>query len=220
MRVGNDLDNMPQTVGGTPINGQFPYKYTVTDETEYMFAILLSDLVLDCDDVAFVVVHADVLVDDGNGGTIGETAYGGDNPGGESRWWYYMNYTICCGGDVQPTCEKETAWGGSIKGDGKSWWYYFDTEGSAEQPIYAGQYLTDGTVTYRETEQTLTIDLGSWVLQDVDEAVKVEGYDNILLNKRPVAGKFTLYKGKDLIVDLKDDESRYYAIHLDVMLCE
>jgi hypothetical protein len=73
---------------------------------------------------------------------------------------------------------------------------------------------TDGTVTRNGTD--LVINLGSWELQAVSEPVKVEGYDEIP-SSRPSAGLFTLYKGTDLTI--AGNGSRYYAIHLDVMLC-
>lgn len=111
-------------------------------------------------------------------------------------------------------CQEETAWGGDFEGGGKAWWYYFDTQGPAVQSIYAGKEKTDGTVFWDGTN--LTINLGSWSLQNVDEPVKVQGY-NTIPDTRPEAGLFTTYKGSDLKVT--GDGSRYYAIHLDVELC-
>jgi hypothetical protein len=112
-------------------------------------------------------------------------------------------------------CHDETGWGGSTAGAGRAWWYAFDTQGAPTQPIYAGQQLTDGTVTYDGTN--LIIDLGSWTLQAVDEPVKVQGY-NTLPTSRPAPGQFTTYKGTSLTV--QGNNSRYYAIHLDMRHCE
>jgi len=119
----------------------------------------------------------------------------------------------CGGGD----CKTETAWGGDSAGGGSAWWYYFDTQGDATQAIYAGQKETDGTITYDAVNDVIYINLGSWSLQDDGEAVKVQGYD-VIPGSRPSAGLFTTYKGTNLAVP--GDGSRYYAIHLDVQLCE
>ncbi|MEA2097155.1 MAG: hypothetical protein U9P73_10750 [Candidatus Cloacimonadota bacterium] len=104
--VGMDLSTIDGGGLTRPSAGQFPYKYTLDNPAEavYTAVILLDDiqLVNECDDEIYVVVHADVLADDGNGngGTTGETAWGGEIPGlGDNAWWYYTNYTIqCCGG--------------------------------------------------------------------------------------------------------------------------
>lgn len=140
----------------------------------------------------------------------------GDGPQVIFNFQYYL--VGVCPDDC--VWREETAFGGEGEGNGPAWWFYFDTydfDGVTPlvQPIYAGQQLTDGTVTW--DGENLVIDLGSWSLQDVEEPVKVQGYDN-LPNKRPAAGKFTTYKGSDLIIP--GDGSRYYVIHLDVQICE
>ena len=68
--------------------------------------------------------------------------------------------------------------GGTAPGAGPAWWYYYDNnlvnqDGLAvdTQPIYAGQNLTDGTVTCNAAGQ-LSIELGSWSRQDRAETVK------------------------------------------------
>jgi len=120
--------------------------------------------------------------------------------------------TDCGGGD----CQTETAWGGNFEGGGNAWWFYFDTEGTPGQPIYAGQQKIDGGVRWDPETDVLTINLGSWQLQDVSEPVKVQGYDSIP-DSRPSAGLFTTYKGSSLRV--QGNGKRYYAIHLDIELC-
>ena len=90
------------------------------------------------------------------------------------------------------------------------------------QPIYAGQNLTDGTVTCDGTTGVLSINLGSWSLQDRAESVKVQCYHNEgeLPSTRPEAGHFTTYKGTELTVpDFNCNLCRYIAIHLDVQQC-
>lgn len=126
------------------------------------------------------------------------------------------NITFCWNVCNEIVCQYETGWGGLSKGAGKAWWYYFDTQGAWTQPIYAGQQLTDGTITYDGTN--ITIDLGSWELNpNTTESVKAQGY-NTLPTKRPAAGLFTLYKGTSLT--FPGNGSRYYAIHLDLQQCE
>ena len=61
------------------------------------------------------------------------------------------------------------------------------------QPIYAGQNLTDGTVTCSEAG-LLSINLGSWSQQDRAETVKVQCYHSgELPSSRPPAGQFTTF---------------------------
>lgn len=124
---------------------------------------------------------------------------------------------ICANGSDGNGSQEETAWGGDYEGSGSAWWYYFDTEGPSEQAIYAGQQLTDGTITYLNGE--ITIDLGSWSLQNVDEPVKIQGYsENELPVSLPSPGLLNTYKGNQLTVTVP--HFRYYAIHLDVALEE
>jgi hypothetical protein len=115
--VGGDLKNLPRSPAGNPINGQFPYKITTDGGTTYTFTIPLDDLSLvnDCGDNIYVVLHADVLADDGNGGgPSAETAYGGDTGGDTGNsWWYYTTFTIQCCDDppVFDHCETAFAYG-------------------------------------------------------------------------------------------------------------
>jgi hypothetical protein len=109
----------------------------------------------------------------------------------------------------------ETAWGGNYAGGGPAWWYYFDTQGPATQAIYAGQQLTDATITYQNGE--LIINLGSLSLQSVSEPVKIQGYGvNDLPESRPSPGLFSTYKGTNVTISVPPYQ--YYAIHLDVLV--
>ncbi len=118
--VGMDYSTIPGGGTSRPPAGQFPYKYTIDPiEPVFTVVILLDDiqLVNECDDEIFVLVHADVMADDGNGGSTGETAWGGEIPGPGSAWWYYTNYTIqCCGGgggggfDISETAFAKGGW--------------------------------------------------------------------------------------------------------------
>jgi hypothetical protein len=137
-----------------------------------------------------------------------------DNSGGQVP--EISNITFCwneCPSQV--VCNDETAYAGNTKGGGPAWWYAFDTQGPATQYIYAGGQMTDGTVTWNGT--SLSIDLGSMSLQAGNETVKAQGYKT-LPNRRPASGLFTLYKGTDLTI--QGNGSRYYVIHLDVIVCE
>jgi hypothetical protein len=120
------------------------------------------------------------------------------------------------------TCTEETAWGGTTPGTGPAWWYYYDNTLANQQPIYAGQNLSDGTVTCDDAGQ-LSIALGSWSQQDRAETVKVQCYgEGQLPPERPSAGLFTTYKGAELTVpgfNCNDPSCRYIAIHLDVEQC-
>lgn len=130
------------------------------------------------------------------------------------------NITFCWNACPDVCDERtETGFGGDFEGDGNAWWYYFDTQGDVCQAIYAGQELIpDAEVCYDALTGKLTIDLGAdWVLQNVNEPVKVQGY-NTLPDSRPAAGQFTTYKGTALCV--QGNGSRYYVIHLDLLTCE
>ena len=137
------------------------------------------------------------------------------------------NLTICYNlepcDDAEPCTNGETAFGGNAKGGGNAWWFYLDTQVSSTGIIYSGQNETDGIVSVNynagNNTTTVTIDLGSLQLQDVAEAVKIQGYnENTLPSSRPAAGLFTTYKGNELIVTFSG-QYRYYVIHLDVLDC-
>ena len=111
--VGTDYSTIPGGGTARPPTGQFPYKYTIYPaDTVFTAVILLDDIALlnGCDEDVFVLVHADVLADNGNGGTTEETAWGGDEPGPGNAWWFFSIYTIqCCGGTPPPLDNSETA---------------------------------------------------------------------------------------------------------------
>ncbi|MDX9942500.1 MAG: hypothetical protein RBS53_09780 [Bacteroidales bacterium] len=112
----------------------------------------------------------------------------------------------------------ETAFAGSDAGGGAAWWYYFDNTGDGTHPIYAGQQLIEGAYA-QYADGVLTIVPGpNMAMQDVAEAVKIQGYnEGELPTERPAAGLFTTYKGNDLVIEL--DYYPYYVIHLSVMVC-
>lgn len=138
------------------------------------------------------------------------------NSAGLSNLTICYNLTDC----ESASCDwnEETAYGGSIEGEGSAWWFAMDASQSGTYPIYAGQQIVSGaTVSFDSTTDIITIDLGSNMqLQNVSEPVKVEGYD-ILPSYRPESGLFQLYKGSD--VSVQGNGSKYYVVHLDVVVC-
>ncbi|WP_186753796.1 hypothetical protein [Echinicola salinicaeni] len=106
------------------------------------------------------------------------------------------------------------------KGFNNAWWYVFDIEGGEEQNVYANKDEIIGTVTYDELEGTITIDLGDWGLQDDEESVKWYSYETGELPDagRPTPGQAP-NKSNSLVIDTVEG-ARYYAVHLDVEICE
>jgi len=131
------------------------------------------------------------------------------------------NLTICYNLVDCSTCctwQEETAYAGGIAGSGSAWWFALDASVGGTYPIYAGQQAVQGaSVTYNASTDVITINLGNNMqLQNVNEPVKVEGY-NTLPSSRPSAGLFQLYKGSNLVV--QGNGSSYYVVHLDVEVC-
>jgi len=141
-----------------------------------------------------------------------------NGPAGLSNLTFCYNLVEC----EEEECyeyHEETAWAG-IAGDGAAWWFYIviDEEGG-EYPIYAGQELVIGAYVIIDADGILTIELGdNLMLQEVNEAVKIQGYSTIP-TRRPNAGRFTTYKG-DLPVygDVDVSDYNYVAIHLDALV--
>ncbi|MDH3321422.1 MAG: hypothetical protein OEM04_00445 [Flavobacteriaceae bacterium] len=94
MWIGTDLPSK------RPAAGKFPTetKATVTGNS-HTFKILLSSLDSwedgECEQSFYIILHADVMVDD-NGVSKAETAFGGCESGAGNAWWYYMDYTTSC----------------------------------------------------------------------------------------------------------------------------
>ena len=199
------------------VPGQAPYKaepYPLTQE--YTFVIPLS---LDqCESGIWLQAHAAVVkIVDGKV-VQGETAYGGEITDPRRGAWYgNIYYYLKCCHDTPPNgeCKEETAWGGNDSGGGNAWWYYYDALVGGVQIIWAGQDIDVGTAKVESGVVYITL-TGGWELQDVEESVKIQGYNDIP-DKRPVPGQFS-YKGTDLEVYIGD--FAFYAIHLDVQLCE
>jgi hypothetical protein len=137
------------------------------------------------------------------------------------------NLTFCW--DLKPCnvtdCDEETAYGGNNYGVRKpGWWWYLDTgnpQSTTTADIHAGDAnnvgMVIGTVTYANGKITINLNSNSQ-LQQVSEAVKIQGYNSIP-SSRPISGKFTTYKG-DTLMDIPVGNYRYYVIHLDVVVCK
>ena len=115
---------------------------------------------------------------------------------------------------------EETAYAGNTSGTPQPWWYYLVYEGTeTTQTIWAGQTNVVGSVTVSDPvndEITITINLDSgWSLQNVSEAVKIQGYDSGWDQSWSNPGGFNTYKGNDLVISGVPVYD-YYVIHLDV----
>jgi hypothetical protein len=90
-----------------------------------------------------------------------------------------------------------------------------------EQPIYAGRDQEVVGYCWVDENGCVNVQLtGGWTFKDVDEPVKIKGY-NELPEDRPVAGQFVgpgTYKGTETS-NICVGVYPYYAIHLDVELC-
>jgi hypothetical protein len=107
--VGTNFELMPQTNNGTPIPGQFPYKYDVEGGNTHVFTIPLKDIPfydmkcgVNTKTPILVVAHAEVNVLGGGK----ETAFGGCVPVNvkeAGRWYYYASHSVqCCDGTTPP----------------------------------------------------------------------------------------------------------------------
>jgi len=154
-----------------------------------------------------------------------------DNIEDDETWWYQSKYIpVSCEEeefDIS-VCRQETAWGGCLEGKGNEWWYYLEVNTMKDditgrpvpvlstETIWAGQFTDIGTVSYDPELNTITISLtDGWRLQDVEEPVKIQGY-NALPPDTPLVGFFTTYKGKRTTIEVAP--YKYYAIHIDVQL--
>jgi len=208
-----DIKDIPVNKQGSPIIGNFDHSESFNPGVaEHCFKINLDEEGLVCDGTYEAAAHAVVVMDDGSGGVISQTAWGeGELFRGKGSWAMKFNITIDCT-DVTECYQEETAYGGESDGAGNAWWFYFDPAQGMSQTIYAGQDIPVGTITYDGS--VFSIDLtGGWMLTSSPESVKAQGY-NTLPTRRPVAGLFTLYKGTSLTFPASG--FNYYVIHLDV----
>lgn len=213
--VASSLSDIPKNKPGNPIPGQFTYNDSYDPSvTEVSYELPLE---WEVGDLLIVAAHA-VVERVVNGEVVQEETAWSAGPRfvAKGNWATYTIYEVE-EFVTEPPVENwkgETAWGGDFAGDGSAWWFYYDVNGPVVQNIYAGQKLVEGA-SVSVSGGIVTITLGENLkLQDVKEAVKVQGY-NVIPGSRPAAGQFT-YKGTDLVVDA--GEFPYYGIHLDVLV--
>ncbi len=220
--IAETLQGIPYNKGGNPVIGHFTYSFQASELGANGCFVVPYGENLVCGGSYVVAAHA-VVMNSATGST--ETAWGkGTRFNNKGSWAMYFGVALDCTDDEtdnEPNCEENTAWGGSSEGDGSAWWYYYDTQNGDNQPIYAGQKLITGaSVSY--DNGVLTIDLGdNMTLQNDLQAVKIQGYNEIP-DSRPAAGRFETYKGtsSETVINIAVSGFRYYAIHLDVVVCE
>jgi hypothetical protein len=92
VHVGTSLASIPRNSEGIPVPGQFAYQIIHQPPVRsYTYVIPMT---FSAGTNIVIAAHADVVRLDSNGATVGETAWGGDNPGPGNRWWFYIIYTI------------------------------------------------------------------------------------------------------------------------------
>ncbi len=218
LEVVSSLTDVPSTRQGSPIPGQFSVNETHNPAvSEVIYTFSLADNGFEFGDTIVIAAHAVVqnIVD---GEFIQEETAWSSGPRFVARgnWATYSAYVIQEPAEVvedEAEWKDETAYAGDTAGNGNAWWFAFDASDPAVQNIYAGQKLVEGaSVTLGDG--TLTIDLGDNMrLQEVDEPVKIQGYDE-LPDSRPPSGPFTTYKGDELSISVAG--YNFFVIHLDV----
>lgn len=229
---------VPQSM---PVTSSFKYHFTPNNGPNeygiYIFniSIPLNEIKFEDDQVNVglicgqpvnIIVHVDALMELIPGVLTAENAWGAgievkvfsDNLYVDR--YKYINYTpACC------TCEDETAWADGNPFPGRNWALFTPyTSGSIlAVNLLAGQHNISGSVTLKPSVIpgmiTLSIDLNNsenWYLQEVSEAVKVQGYSTVP-SKSPIPGKFNTYKGN--LLEINIPYFKYYGIHLDVKKC-
>jgi hypothetical protein len=202
--------------------GQAPYKEEFDPYVKtYTITVPLADDITCDETVLWLQAHAAVvkIVD----GEIvqGETAYGGTITEPDQGSWYgNIMYLVQCCEDEEEPCyefEGETAWATGTRYVTRGNWATYTPYAEGTVKIYAGQTIEVGTATFSAIEAgmvTITIELiDGWVLEDVEEAVKIQGYDVNPPAENPSPGLFATYKGNDLTVTVP--AFNFYGIHLN-----
>jgi len=140
------------------------------------------------------------------------------NPGGNVP--QLSNITFCYNPPPQ-MCEwiGETAWAAGTRYVQKgNWATYTPYVADNTVILYAGQTRVAGTVNFSQVvdgKVTISITLNEgFRLKDVNESVKIQGYDAPPPAENPQPGHFTTYKGEELVVTV--GAFAYYGVHLDV----
>ncbi|MFP8956492.1 hypothetical protein ACLI4Y_07175 [Natrialbaceae archaeon A-CW3] len=120
-------------------------------------------------------------------------------------------------------CESETAWTEGepyTSGGTGNWATYTPWADGTTYDLLAGQTGEAGTVTFTEqSDEIVAINIDfhdGWSLQDGEEAIKIQGYDEAP-SDNPAPGLFSTYKGRETSVSV--ERYPYYGIHVDVEHC-
>jgi len=131
---------------------------------------------------------------------------------------------------VPPDCKEETAWADGLRYTARGNWATYVTTPSSINgsciDILAGQYMLAGRVCfYPWTAGFVRLKFfldDCWSLQDVSEAIKIQGYPSGP-SGNPAPGRFTTYKGngedKGSYIQVIVPYYPFYGIHLDVQNC-
>jgi len=207
---------IPTNNGGNPIIGAFPLKTQHGNgTTSYTYVLNKSNLPT----CMCIAAHAEVVLRNAQGEIIqSETAWAEGNPFPGKSW--ATNFSYCIQECSQVCYNTETAWASGMSYTDKGSWATFTPyDGVASSvTLFAGQTLEAGIVSFSEQDAagnvTISITLNSgWSLQNVTEAVKIQGYLNAP-SGNPTVGNFNTYKGNDLTIVVP--AYAFFGVHLDV----
>lgn len=224
--VGN-CDSVPTTKKGNAIPGQFPETNIIyTSAIKIVYSIPLETL----PECFCVAAHAAVVKE----GCEGQTAWGEGVliVGEEENGSWGMKFNVC-----KEECEEEcfdyteeTAWAaGKRYVDKGNWATYTTYEAGKTVNLIAGQDINNpaGTVTFTTIGEKIIIKIkleNIWLLQDVNEPIKIQGYNAEPPKVNPAPGQFTTYKGKANYIEADEawvvevPKFNYYGIHVDVLM--
>lgn len=204
------------------------YHYTIAGGAlQTRVAIPLNDIFIEdlgssvskhCSENFYVIVHTEILYNNGTG-ISALSGWAGWNPGPDGVFWKWMIYDPCC----IPVCDEETAWANGFRYINRgNWATYTAYSGAAKtEVLYAGQKMDAGTVYFTPAGDKVQIVIEfneGWGLQEVKEAVKIQGYNQAPVNINPSPGLFTTYKGGELTVTVP--RYNFYGVHVDAKYCK
>ncbi len=191
---------------------QSPYRSTCNPCVETYTYVIPLDQLSDC---FCVVAHAEVVKFNDGKKSPCEMAWGN---GDRIEWG--MKFGYCkqsCGEEPYEPCygDDETGWCKGLSYGGNNWAMY-TPYAIGDIDIMAGQHIVAGKASFSAVvngKVTITISLNGWALQDVEESVKIQGY-NSAPSGNPAPGQFNTYKGKNLTITV--NAFTFYGIHLDL----